>query len=51
MPKNEYEGPTEDIEEEHVGEGVYSRKKRGEMLDSDEISCEEEAFMQGYEEA
>ena len=36
---------------DELEEDIYNGKTREEMLDGDEISCEEEAFMQGYEEA
>jgi len=42
----------EDFWEEELEEDIYnSEKKREEMVDSDEMNGEEEAFMQGYEEA
>lgn len=41
----------EEYLEEELEEDIYNEKKREEMLESDEISSEEEAFMQGYEEA
>jgi hypothetical protein len=30
---------------------IYKRKEREEMLDDEELSPEEEGFMQGYDEA
>jgi len=48
MSKKENEILEENFEEL---EDIYSGRRREEMLDSDEISGEEEAFMQGYEEA
>lgn len=38
------------VEEELEEEDIYSEDGREEALDSDEITAEEEAFMQGYEE-
>lgn len=32
-------------------ESIYSRKKREDMVDEDELSPEEAGFMQGYEDA
>ena len=41
----------EEFWEEELEEDIYNEKKREEMLDSDELNGEDEAFMQGYEEA
>ncbi|MBI5388991.1 hypothetical protein HZB01_01270 [Candidatus Woesearchaeota archaeon] len=42
-------------EEEHVEgeseENIYGKEARKEMVENDEVSPEEEAFMEGYEEA
>ncbi len=39
------------IENENLDEDVYSEEMREMLLDEDELSVEEEAFMRGYEEA
>lgn len=39
------------VEEEHSEEDVYAEETREVMLEDDEISPAEEAFMNGYEEA
>ena len=39
----------EDFEKDNAS--VYDEESRQEMIDSDELSAEEEGFMKGYEEA
>lgn len=41
----------EDIDENYLEEGdVYSQENRQQLVEDDEISPEEEAFMEGWEE-
>jgi hypothetical protein len=41
----------EDIDENYLEEGdVYSEENRQQLVEDDEISPEEEAFMEGWEE-
>ena len=40
----------EDFEDEDQFESVYDEDAREDLTDNDEISPEEEAFMQGYDE-
>ena len=44
----EYEGKEKGEKEE---DSVYNEEGREELVESDEVSPEEEAFMKGYEEA
>ncbi|MBL7148033.1 MAG: hypothetical protein ISS82_04370 [Nanoarchaeota archaeon] len=50
MTRKEDDGILKEFEEE-LEEDIYSEKRREKMLEDDEISGEEEAFMQGYEES
>ena len=46
--EEEYEGKEEVKKDE---DSVYDKEGREELVESDEVSPEEEAFMKGYEEA
>jgi len=48
MPKKLYMGDIEEIDEDI---GIYSKKNRELMLDDDELTPMEEAFMSGYDSA
>lgn len=39
-----------DLDQE-IDEDIYSEQYRDELVDNDEMSVEEDAFMRGYEEA
>tara|TARA_Y100000310_G_C20677877_1_gene814144 strand:+ start:1525 stop:1677 length:153 start_codon:yes stop_codon:yes gene_type:complete len=38
-------------EEDSIEEGIYSSDERESLIEDDEISAEEEAFMRGWDEA
>jgi hypothetical protein len=38
-------------EEDQSDESIYGEARREELIDGDQLSPEEEAFMRGYEEA
>jgi hypothetical protein len=46
--KNKYFGENEESEDDI---DIYSRQVRESMLEDDELSATEEAFMQGYDES
>ncbi len=41
----------EEYLEESDGEDIYSEEAREDLLDSDVLTAEEDAFMRGYDEA
>lgn len=41
----------EEIEPESIAEDIYEEEYREELVENDEISLEEEAFLKGYDEA
>ena len=51
MRKKDFELMHWMFEKEDIGEDIYSHKKRELLLEDDELSDGEEAFMKGYEEA
>lgn len=46
--EDEYEGKEKEKKDE---DSVYDKEGREELIEGDEVSPEEEAFMKGYEEA
>ena len=42
---------SDEIIEEEMGETIYDEAGRKDLVESDEMSAGEEAFMQGYEDA
>lgn len=48
MPKKKYHSDDEDSEDDI---NIYSKNVRESLLDDDELSPMEEAFMRGYEDA
>lgn len=48
MPKSKYKSDEEDSEDDI---SIYSRNARESLLDDDELTPIEEAFMSGYEDA
>ncbi len=47
----EFEDYEEDMIDEIKGDDLYSSEVREDLLESDSISAEEQAFMEGYEVA
>ncbi len=48
---HEFEEYNEEMVEEIKGDDLYSSEVREDLLESDSISAEEQAFMEGYEVA